>query len=195
MHETTVQQSSARHLKLSEAIRVVEKSGVSPIITSEATSTWNKFKDSVLQDEKVFDDFLDVVYRGQYQQYECSYGNLLIYRTLLAVSFIESAKSMYGTSYERKSHLAQKAFLVSFAARSTFPSLFDSSNEGVSLESDVRKMMSNDAFDKESSLDRQKRIDQMKASYSYAKRHHKQLANILWRYFFEHQMVKNWTPH
>lgn len=179
-----------------------------------AAKTWSLYKDSVfLEDGQKFDEFLNIIFMGKYRNDACLNAPLLEYRMLLAKLYADSAKTLFDSSVddkEKRSDLAQKVFLVCFAARTTMPLLFDSKEAGQSLRKVFSSMLM-ESYDQ--SLDTTQPIialkqkiekqgssvdyriaRQMSGAYSYAKSHCLLLVNYIWRFFYENKVVKNCRP-
>lgn len=183
-------------------------------VENVARNTWNIFKVAVMsEDESNFDKFLCVVFMGKYHDGVCFNAPLLRYRSLLAKFYVDEINNIFASlsnDKKKQREVAQKVFLVCFAARSTLPSSFDNSEMGHELN-ETWKSMFLQAFSPESysstaltelrtKLERQKSevpvgvAVRFYAAYSYAKKHGLLLQNILWRYFYENKVVKKWNP-
>lgn len=177
----------------------------------KATFVWDTFKDTVLSDDSVFDEFLTEVFIGKYKNGACATKPLLEYKMKLAVSYINAASNiLQSVSSQAKSPFAQKAFLIYIAARKIDPVSFDQSQEG-KLLSDKCKTMFEQSYDpvldtnttvvqikekleKQNSNISYKLVAQMSQAYEYAKRHCALLVTYIWRFFYENKVVNRRLP-
>lgn len=182
------------------------------IAMAEAEKTWNLYKDTVFSEDNTnFDSFLGIVFMGKYHNDACLNAPLLEYRTQLARHFIDAAEQLFGTlEQEKRSLLAQKAFLVYIAARSVMPSLFDKSKDGIYLNGKYNEMLQavydskldadptikalKQKLEKQKSMVDYKKASQMSLAYSYAKRNCVLLADYIWRFFHENRVVSGCRP-
>lgn len=177
----------------------------------KAISVWGNFKDTVLSDDSVFDEFLAEVFIGKYKSDACATKPLLEYKMKLARFYIDAASNMLqGVGNQAKSSFAQKAFLVYIAARKTDPVSFEQSQEGKSLSEECNKMFERSydpdletnatvaqikkKLEKQNSNISYKLVAQMSQAYEYAKRHCALLVTYIWRFFYENKVVNRRLP-
>jgi hypothetical protein len=179
-----------------------------------ADSVWAKYnREDLLHDNCSFDGFFKLVFQSGYGKSPCFNAPLLEYRMMLATSFIEFAARVFGTrsgDKQAQTEIAQKAFLIYFAARFILPCQFDASGTGIALKAKVYKML---LYGYDYDLDKtpkviafrdrlsRRRSDvdykiaiQMNGAYLYAKEHFPQMVDYLWHFFYERKLVRCYCP-